>query len=119
MTPLKCLYVMFQCCKEDAYDNKSNDNEIHVNGNGFFEDSATEATTTKKLSSVDLDYYAMYDDLLKEKNPNCRNCSQAEIEAERNNTDNGNGIDYGDYGNYGNYGGDGGDGVDGNGDGDL
>jgi hypothetical protein len=101
--------MLFQCCKEDAYNNKGNDNEN--TGNGFFEDSATEATTTKKPSQVDLDYYAMYDDLLKE-NPNCRNCSQAEIEAERNNTDNGNGTGYGDYGNYGNYGnysGDGGD----------
>ncbi|XP_060553924.1 uncharacterized protein LOC132714984 [Ruditapes philippinarum] len=98
------------CCKEDAYDYKSNDYEI--NGNSLFGGpETTTTTTTKKPSQVDLDYYDMYYELLKEY-PNCRNCSRAEIEAERGNSDS---EDYGDfedyeyYGNYGNYGGDGGD----------
>ncbi|XP_060605962.1 ectin-like [Ruditapes philippinarum] len=88
------------CCKEE---NKGNDNEN--NGNVVLGDSATEATTTttKKPSQVDLDYYAMYDDLLQE-NPNCRNCSSAEKEADN---------DYVHYLYYDEDGGDQGDGGDG------
>ncbi|XP_060553926.1 uncharacterized protein LOC132714985 isoform X2 [Ruditapes philippinarum] len=93
------------CCKEDAYDYKSNDN-----GNALFgEPKKTTTTTTKKPSQVDLDYYDMYDELIEE-NPNCRNCTSAEIEAERNNTDSGNDGGYGDYENY--YGDDNEDGGD-------
>lgn len=76
------------CCKEESY-------EDYDNGatNSRFEGCGTKATTTKKPSQVDLDYYDMYDKLFEE-NPNCRKCSSAEIEAERGNADSGDDVDY-------------------------
>jgi hypothetical protein len=88
VTSLKYFNMMFQCCKEESYED--NDNGAT---NSRFGGCGTKATTTKKPSQVDLDYYDMYDKLFEE-NPNCRKCSSAEIEAERGNADSGDDVDY-------------------------